>query len=264
MRDGQKASGCRPHRRVSRGERRRLHLRCRRRQHRGPVRRRVLPRRHHRGAGQARVLRRHDGRRLQPQRRRARRGGRDLGRRLPEHRAGAGRGVREPGAGAGADRPTADHARRPGLPSRTPAAATARWTQRRCSPRCRCTAGVWCGPRTSSRRCPRRSRQREPVGPQCCCCPRTFSNPTSVSTVVGFEPDRAHNWAIPGRSRTRCGAPTGRSRSSPVSRSPATTRASNSSSCGRCCAPGSPPCPTPRTSQARQAWDRRRRWVSPV
>ena len=30
-----------------------------------------------------------------------------------------------------------------------------------------------------------------------------------------------------------------------------------------CCAPGSPPCPTPRTSRARRAWDRRRRSVSP-
>ena len=52
-----------------------------------------------------------------------------------------------------------------------------------------------------------------------------------------------------------------RSRSSPVSRSPATMHAPNSSSCGRCCAPGWHAFPTPRTSQARPAWDRRRHWA---
>ena len=60
-------------------------------------------------------------------------------------------------------------------------------------------------------------------------------------------------------SRGRCGTPTARSRSSPASRSPVTTRAPNSRSCVRCCAPGWPPFPTPRTSQAHRAWDRRRR-----
>ena len=135
----------------------------------------------------------------------------------------------------------------------------AHWTQRRCSPRCRCTAGVWCGPLTSSRRCPRRSpppargRSRSVVAAQ-----GHSADQTSVSTVA-VEPQRHPVGRSRARSRTRCGAPTGRSRSSPVSRSPATTHVSNSNNCARCCAPGSPRCPTPRTSQARRALARRRR-----
>ena len=83
-------------------------------------------------------------------------------------------------------------------------------------------------------------------------------------TAVSADSSRpGHSSVIHRRSRALCAAPTGRSRSSPASRSPATTPASNSSSCGRCCAPGSPRCPTPRTSQAHQVSDRRRRWVSP-
>ena len=67
--------------------------------------------------------------------------------------------------------------------------------------------------------------------------------------------------AIRVRSRGRCGVRTGRSRSSPASRWPATTRAPSSNSCARRCAPGSPPCPTRRTWRARQASARRRRWA---
>ena len=61
------------------------------------------------------------------------------------------------------------------------------------------------------------------------------------------------------RLRGRCGTPTARSRSSPASRSPATTRAPNSRNCVRCCAPAWPPSPMRRTSRARRGSDRRRR-----
>lgn len=48
------------------------------------------------------------------------------------------------------------------------------------------------------------------------------------------------------------------SRSSPVSRWLATTPAGNSRNCARCCGPGSPRCPTRRTSVAHLAWGSRR------
>ena len=96
--------------------------------------------------------------------------------------------------------------------------------------------------KTSSRRCPRRSRRPAPAGPQCCCCPRTFSR-LRLGVNGGrrrFEPIGTQLGDPTGDRVARCGMSTGRSRSSPVNRSPATTRAANSSNCGRCCAPGWP------------------------
>ena len=59
-------------------------------------------------------------------------------------------------------------------PSRTPAAATARWTQRRCSPRCRCTAGGWCGPQTSCRRLPEAVAAARTGGPAVLLLPKNI------------------------------------------------------------------------------------------
>ena len=94
-------------------------------------------------------------------------------------------------------------------------------------------------------------------------------NGSVVANGSGAVNGRAHRNAEPMtdgsvtriRSHGHCGAPTDRSRSSPASRSHVTMPAPNSSSCARCCAPGWPPSPTPRTSPAPPAWARHQRWA---
>ena len=182
--NGSAAAGGRPHRRLSGGDRSAVHLRRRRCEHRGSVRRRALPRRHHRRTRQARVLCRHHGRRLQPQRLRARCRGRHLRRRLPEYRCRTWRSVGQQGAGAGADRPSPDEPRRSWRLSghqrpkrrigrrgavlrRVGVLQSADNTQRHCDGAARGHRGGQC----------------EAV-PRCCCFPRTFSRRASISTLA--------------------------------------------------------------------------------
>ena len=106
-----------------------------------------------------------------------RRRGRNLRRRLPEYRCGAGRVVGQPGAGAGAGRSASDDARRPRrLPGH-------QWPQRGTERRGAVLRGVGvlqagAGTRGHRQRCcPRRSPRPNAADPRSCCCRKTSSRP---------------------------------------------------------------------------------------
>ena len=110
--------GGRPYRRAPRENRQRLHIRCRRCQHRRSLRCSTFQFGHHRGVGQARVFRGHDGRRVQPQRRRFGGSGGDLWRGRAQSRSGPWGIIRQPGAGVGIGGSARDHDGRSGQLSR--------------------------------------------------------------------------------------------------------------------------------------------------
>ena len=184
-------------------------------------------------------------------------GRRDVGRRLPEHRCRPGRGTGQPGAGAGADRPAADVPRRP---RRLPGHQR---PQRRARRRGVVLGGLGVLP---TDRDPDRHRQRaaggasrppQRGGPAVLLLPKTSSSRIvdfGAGSVTGNRNRLAPVPVDPQVIAHALRSADGPSRSSPASRSPATTRAPSWSSCVRCCGRGWRPSPTRKTSRARRDW----------
>ena len=138
---------------------------------------------------------------------------------------------------------------------RTPAAATARSTPRRCSLRCRCYCGRVSTPDDIADRVARAVAAARAGGPAVLLLPKDVQQ-SHRSTCRADDRCRRAVGRVPViRSRSlralrRCAAD--RSRSSPASRWPATTRATNWSELrARAAMPGWRRCPTPRTSADR-------------